>query len=100
MKDDADLGGFELLKVDGGASNNGLLLQIQADTLQVGPPTPQQAGASENQLLCVLETSHSRNRDFREAVIDWNAQSARIPCVSWREPLSRDLSLLCCAVRS
>ena len=35
MEDDHDGKGIELLKVDGGASHNGLLMQIQADVLQV-----------------------------------------------------------------
>lgn len=35
MKDDNDGKAVELLKVDGGASRNGLLMQIQADALQV-----------------------------------------------------------------
>ena len=35
MKKDADLSQVQLLKVDGGASNNNLLMQMQADALQV-----------------------------------------------------------------
>ena len=36
MRQDADLSQLECLKVDGGASRNGLLMQLQADALQVG----------------------------------------------------------------
>ena len=35
MKDDAEAGAVKLLRVDGGASTNDLLMQIQADALQV-----------------------------------------------------------------
>lgn len=35
MKDDADFGSVDRLKVDGGASNNDLLMEIQAEALQV-----------------------------------------------------------------
>ena len=35
MQKDADLSQIQLLRVDGGASNNNLLMQMQADALQV-----------------------------------------------------------------
>ena len=35
MRQDADLSQLKCLKVDGGASRNGLLMQLQADALQV-----------------------------------------------------------------
>ena len=35
MQKDADFSQVQLLKVDGGASNNDLLMQMQADALQV-----------------------------------------------------------------
>ena len=35
MQKDADFSQVQLLKVDGGASNNNLLMQMQADALQV-----------------------------------------------------------------
>lgn len=37
MQKDADFSQVQLLKVDGGASNNNLLMQMQADALQVSP---------------------------------------------------------------
>ena len=37
MQKDADFSQVQLLKVDGGASNNNLLMQMQADALQVIP---------------------------------------------------------------
>ena len=37
MKDDYCMEGVSLLKVDGGASCNDLLMQLQADHLQAGP---------------------------------------------------------------
>ena len=37
MQKDADFSQVQLLKVDGGASNNNLLMQMQADALQVTP---------------------------------------------------------------
>ncbi len=42
MRSDADLSQLKLLRVDGGASYNALLMQLQADILQVHllPPSP------------------------------------------------------------
>ena len=37
MQKDADLSKIQVLRVDGGASNNNLLMQMQADALQVRP---------------------------------------------------------------
>ena len=46
MKDEAEAGAVKLLRVDGGASTNDLLMQIQADALQVAQlrPTPLHVG--------------------------------------------------------
>ena len=49
MQKDADFSQVQLLKVDGGASNNNLLMQMQADALQV-------SSRLANQALQFLET--------------------------------------------
>ena len=43
MQKDADFSQVQVLKVDGGASNNDLLMQMQADALQVSPVDTSQA---------------------------------------------------------
>ena len=40
MQKDAEVSQVQLLKVDGGASNNDLLMQMQADALQVSIVKP------------------------------------------------------------
>lgn len=60
MQKDADFSKVQLLKVDGGASNNNLLMQMQADALQVGPHLERQALQSCNTDSPQKATCHCR----------------------------------------
>ena len=44
MLKDAKQPNFKLLRVDGGASRNNLLMQLQADAIQVGFPSAKALG--------------------------------------------------------
>lgn len=48
MLEDVGQSGFKLLRVDGGASRNNLLMQLQADAIQV-PPT---LGPTQDKDMC------------------------------------------------
>lgn len=52
MQKDADFSQVQVLKVDGGASNNNLLMQMQADALQVPSSICQPRTASCMNRLC------------------------------------------------
>lgn len=52
MQRDADFSQVQLLKVDGGASNNNLLMQMQADALQVSSHLASQAMHLRQHRLC------------------------------------------------
>lgn len=52
MQKDADFSQVQLLKVDGGASNNNLLMQMQADALQVSSHLASQATHLREHRLC------------------------------------------------
>ena len=51
MQQDADLSKIQVLRVDGGASNNNLLMQMQADALQVEQSALPLAGVSQHMLF-------------------------------------------------
>ena len=56
MQKDADLSQVQLLKVDGGASNNNLLMQMQADALQVQSCC---CGTATNLSACRCRITHT-----------------------------------------
>lgn len=55
MQKDADFSQVQLLKVDGGASTNNLLMQMQADALQVSSSFASYALQSSDKQVSMLE---------------------------------------------
>lgn len=64
MQQDADFSQVQLLKVDGGASTNNLLMQMQADALQVSAGFASHALQSSDKQVWMLELHwHQALRD-------------------------------------
>lgn len=60
MQKDAHFSQIQVLKVDGGASNNNLLMQMQADALQVGHSALLSSGQTPDSLAVLQKQSWQR----------------------------------------
>ena len=67
MQQDADLSKIQVLRVDGGASNNNLLMQMQADALQVEPSALPLAGVSQHMLFMARHPMVLLHSDITQA---------------------------------